>query len=59
MRKIFDPFVTNRETGTGLGLSIVKKIIENHGGTIDVKSPPPNYDVGSIFTITLPMQFND
>ena len=57
MPKIFDPFVTTRETGTGLGLSIVKKIVDNHGGTIDVKSPPPDCDEGSIFTITLPTKF--
>jgi signal transduction histidine kinase len=34
--------------GTGLGLASVKTIIEAHGGTISVTSPP------TIFTITLP-----
>lgn len=46
--KIFDPLFTTKQTGTGLGLSICKNIIEQHGGTLSVKSPP------TIFTIRLP-----
>ncbi len=38
--RIFDPFVTSRAEGTGLGLSIVKRILENHGATIEVKAGP-------------------
>lgn len=46
--KVFDPLFTTKQTGTGLGLSICKNIVEQHGGTLTVKSPP------TIFTIRLP-----
>jgi two-component system NtrC family sensor kinase len=52
--KIFDPFFTTKEVGkgTGLGLSIVYKIVNQHGGRIDVKSQPGK---GTVFTVVLPV----
>jgi nitrogen fixation/metabolism regulation signal transduction histidine kinase len=39
-RALFEPYVTTREKGTGLGLPIVKKIIEEHGGTLELEDAP-------------------
>jgi len=53
--KIFDPFFTTKPVGegTGLGLSISYQIIENHGGKIEVVSPPGQ---GTEFIITIPIK---
>jgi two-component system, NtrC family, sensor histidine kinase HydH len=56
--KIFDPFFTTRDNGVGLGLAIVHTIVENHGGRIDVDSPPPQCPRGSRFTIRLPQMMD-
>lgn len=48
--KIFLPFFTTREGGSGLGLAIVHRIIEEHGGKIDVRSKSGK---GTRFTIHL------
>jgi nitrogen-specific signal transduction histidine kinase len=50
--KIFEPFHTTKPNGTGLGLSIARKIIEEHGGTIDLKS---TVHIGTRVTIRLPL----
>ncbi|MDA8415239.1 MAG: ATP-binding protein [Desulfobacteraceae bacterium] len=49
---LFEPFWTTKPAGTGLGLAIIYRIIEGHGGTIRVDSPPAG---GCRFTITLPV----
>jgi PAS domain S-box-containing protein len=50
--EIFNPFYTTKEGGTGLGLAIAHKIVEEHGGSIDVTSTP---GVGTSFCIMLPV----
>src|SRR3546814_3082194 len=54
-QRIFEPFYTTKPVGkgTGLGLSIVFRIIEDHGGSIEVRSMPGK---GSAFTIHLPLR---
>jgi signal transduction histidine kinase len=51
--RIFDPFFTTKEPGrgTGLGLAIVQRIVEDHGGRVDVGRAREG---GAAFTVTLP-----
>ena len=51
--KIFEPFYTTRERGTGLGLAMVRKIAENHDGSVSVESPLPGKSSGARFTLSL------
>ena len=51
--KVFQPFFTTREEGTGLGLSIALRIIESHGGRLELISDGGE---GTTFVITLPLE---
>ncbi len=51
--KVFEPFYTTRERGTGLGLAMVRKIAENHNGSVRLESPPPGKPWGTRFTLLL------
>ncbi|WP_177186511.1 ATP-binding protein [Paenibacillus sp. CF384] len=49
--KLFEPFYTTKAQGTGLGLSISHKIVQDHGGRMEVTATSP---AGTVFTIMLP-----
>lgn len=55
--RLFEPYVTTRQKGTGLGLPIVKKIVEEHGGTLALLDAPVfegNTHAGAMAEIRLP-----
>jgi len=49
---VFDPFFTTKEAGTGLGLSIVRKIVDQHGGDVDIQSARGK---GARIVVSIPM----
>ena len=51
-KHVFEPFWTSKTDGTGLGLAIIYRIIEAHGGSISVESPPTG---GCCITFMLPV----
>jgi signal transduction histidine kinase len=51
LQRIFDPFFTTKAEGTGLGLPVTKKIIEAHGGVIEVES---RLGAGTTVVVRLP-----
>ncbi len=51
LKKLFIPFYTTKTKGTGLGLAISHRIINQHGGTIEVRS---TLGQGSVFSVFLP-----
>ncbi|HEY4053510.1 MAG TPA: HAMP domain-containing sensor histidine kinase [Terriglobales bacterium] len=52
LRKIFQPGITTRSGGTGLGMAVAKRIVELHGGQIEVASTSGR---GTIFSLQLPL----
>ena len=52
--KIFDPFFSTKQTvGVGIGLPVSRRIIEDHGGTVEVETEPGE---GTRFRILLPVE---
>jgi signal transduction histidine kinase len=52
--RIFEPFFTHgKPRGVGLGMAITRKIVEDHGGSIDLTS---RVGAGTCFTVTLPAE---
>lgn len=54
--RIFNPFMTTRDSGTGLGLAITQRIVQSHDGHIVLESSP---DSGASFTICLPISLRE
>ena len=53
LSRVFEPFFTSKATGTGLGLAVVRRIIEEHGGTVALRPGPER---GAVFTARLPVR---
>jgi len=51
--RIFKPFFTSKANGTGLGLAITRKLVDQHGGQIEIQSAPGQ---GCEFTVHFPKQ---
>ncbi len=51
LEQAFDPYVTSKPKGTGLGLAIVRRIVEEHGGQVEVDNAPQG---GARIRITIP-----
>ena len=55
-QRLLEPYMTTREKGTGLGLAIVKKIVEDHGGRLELHDAPADFHEGrgAMISIILP-----
>ncbi len=53
LTNIFRPFFTTKGHGTGLGLPLARRIVEDHGGKLEVTS---DFGHGSTFTLVLPFR---
>ncbi len=52
LERVFEPFFTTKHRGTGLGLPTARRIVERHGGTLEVSAPPSG---GTLVVVSLPL----
>jgi two-component system nitrogen regulation sensor histidine kinase NtrY len=52
--RLTEPYMTTREKGTGLGLAIVRRVMEDHGGRLDLDDPPGS-DRGAVVRLAFPL----
>jgi signal transduction histidine kinase len=52
LARAFDPFFTTKPRGSGLGLGLVKRVVEEHGGTVALASDAAH---GTRVTVRLPL----
>ncbi len=53
--RLLEPYVTTKAKGTGLGLAIVQKVIEQHGGTLQLEDAPKPAERGALVRVRLPL----
>jgi len=53
LERIFYPFFTTKKDGSGIGLSVAQKIVDAHGGRIDVES---RIGEGASFSVVIPVR---
>lgn len=60
-QKLLEPYMTTREKGTGLGLAIVRKIVEEHGGYMELHDAPDDFynGIGAMVRFIFPEFEND
>ena len=50
--KVFEPFFTTKHRGSGLGLPVARRVVESHGGSLELTCPPSG---GTVALVRLPL----